>query len=449
MNTWVQQFAELNGVTQPVNGSWIQAICEAEGITQPVNGTWIEALARNKGATEPYNGSWWAALAVALGINNVSNGTWIQALAEDGAFSAPLGTIFQNDFTLANWTKVGAATFTNSGSQIAVSGGTGVFTNYYVYNYYTCLEKAKWSVTFTVNNVDGSNFGIGIGFKSRSSNDPNRNVIAFFMTAGVGLKGKVNFYTATNSLAKTSTNGVNLVAGNIIRVDCELDIETFRVTVNNLSNSQSFTDTVTFNGFSYPLTLPYQPNTCSPALFAFGGSQTVTSFNLTSEETDRADIMVVGDSKTKGYFALNYASRYGNLLGNRVNAGASDKTGEVVLRLPELVALRPKKLILNIGCNDIRFSVAAGTWQSNFNTINNTLAAAGVKVYNCLPIPEDAINLTTLKNWIQANLPNVIDLWTPFLDGVSGLAAAYDVGDGIHPNQAAQSLIASTITSAL
>ena len=83
---WIQEFAELNGVTQPVNGSWIQAICEAEGITEPVNGTWIEALARNKGATEPYNGSWWAALAVALGITQTSNGTWIQALAENGTF---------------------------------------------------------------------------------------------------------------------------------------------------------------------------------------------------------------------------------------------------------------------------------------------------------------------------------------------------------------------------
>ena len=83
---WIQEFAGLNGVTQPVNGSWIQAICEAEGITQPINGTWIEALARNKGATATVNGSWINALAVALGITQTSNGTWIQALAENGTF---------------------------------------------------------------------------------------------------------------------------------------------------------------------------------------------------------------------------------------------------------------------------------------------------------------------------------------------------------------------------
>jgi lysophospholipase L1-like esterase len=445
---WIQEFAGLNGVTQPVNGSWIQAICEAEGITQPINGTWIEALARNKGATATVNGSWINALAVALGITQTSNGTWIQALAENGTFSEPLGTIIDNDFTVGNWTKVGPATFTNSGSTIAVSGGTGVFTNYYVYNYYSCLEKAKWSVTFTVNSTGASDFGIGIGLKSRSTNDPNRNVVAHFVTTGAS-KGKVNFYTATSSLGKTSTGSVNVNNGNSITVNCELDLNFFKVTVLNNSTLETYTESLQFNGFSYPQTLPFFPNTWSPALFAFGGSQTVTSFNLSSEEMTRAEYLVIGDSKSKGYFSLAFNNRFGYLLDNRVNSGASDKTGEVVLRLPEIVALNPKRVILFIGCNDVRFSVPAGTWQANFNTINSTLAAAGITVYNCLPIPEDSINLTTLKNWIDANLSNKIDLWTPFLDGVSGLATAYDVGDGVHPNQAAQSVISTQILNSI
>lgn len=107
MNTYIQQFAELNGVSVS-NGNWIQAICEAEGITQPVNGTWIEALARNKGATAPVNGSWIQALCYALGITNTVNGTWIAALAQSGLFLDSDAKSFVDAAGITNQTQINA-----------------------------------------------------------------------------------------------------------------------------------------------------------------------------------------------------------------------------------------------------------------------------------------------------------------------------------------------------
>lgn len=161
---WIQEFAELNGVTQPVNGSWIQAICEAEGITQPVNGTWIEALARNKGATEPYNGSWWAALAVALGITQTSNGTWIQALAENGTFFT-----FDSDAE-AFFTTLG---ITDETQQLAIDSMVKDMKSYSIWNKfyaiypfvggtsvrhsYNLKNTAQYQITWTVNPTHTSN----------------------------------------------------------------------------------------------------------------------------------------------------------------------------------------------------------------------------------------------------------------------------------------------------
>ena len=162
MNTWVQQFAELNGVTQPVNGSWIQAICEAEGITQPVNGTWIEALARNKGATEPYNGSWWAALAVALGINNVSNGTWIQALAENGLFLDADAEAFITAASITDQTQINAID-----DMVKSLKSEGLFSkSYAIYPFVggtsarhglNLVNPATFQITWTVNPTHSSN----------------------------------------------------------------------------------------------------------------------------------------------------------------------------------------------------------------------------------------------------------------------------------------------------
>lgn len=450
MNTWIQQFAELNGVTQPVNGSWIQAICESEGITQPVNGTWIEALARNKGATEPYNGSWWAALAIALGITEVSNGTWIQALAEDGAFSAPLGVLFQNEFTSANWTKVGTQTVTNNGVTLTQSGGNGTFNNYYFYNAYnTCLEKIKFECTATVNTAGASDFGWGIGLKS-SSLDSTKDAVMHFVTGGAN-KGKFFFWFA-NKLAVTFTSVGTLAfnAGDVIKITFERDVNVFTGTAENLTTPSSITGSYTItSNFAPPQGEPRMPNNSNPCIWQFGGSQVVTNFTISSNELDRQNLLIIGDSKTQGYFSGTLNNRFSNLLGAVNNSGAFDRTIEAVKRMNEIIELRPKKVVIFIGCNDIRSGVAAATWQANFNTMNSTLSAAGITVYNCLPAPEDLVNLTTLKTWIESNLPNVIDLWTPFLDGVSGLATAYDPGDGVHLNSAAQAIVASQITNAL
>lgn len=355
----------------------------------------------------------------------------------------------ENDFTLANWTKVGTQTVTNNGSTITQSGGNGTFNNYYYYNsYYTCLERLKIEATVTVNSSGATDYGVGIGLKS-SSSDSTKDAILHFVTYTGSFKGKLYLWfddKVTPSLV--STSNLSFSNGDSIKLTLERSYNTFTLTAENLTTPSSISQSYTITGnFVPPQGTPRLPNNSSPCIWSFGGSQVITSFSLSSVETTNANILCVGDSKTQGYFSGSLSNRFSNLLGATNNSGAYDRTLEVTSRLNEIILLNPVNVVLFIGCNDIRTSY--GSWQTNLTTINNTLSAAGITVWNCLPAPEDAIDLTSLKNWIQSNLPNVIDLWTPFLDGVSGLAATYDPGDGIHLNSAAQSVVASQITNAV
>lgn len=438
----LQTWANLNGVTETDN-TWIQAICESLGITQP-NGTWWQSLSEYLGENEPVNGSWVQAICRALNITEPVNGTWIEALANNGIFSNKIGVIMQNTFT--NWTSEGTATFTNNGTSIAMSGGNGTTTNLYYYNAYsTCLENINWSVTATIDNLTTGGFGVGL--KSRNAyfgGGIGRSACVQFQVAGVD-SGKLKFYSGS-TLIQTSASILSFSIGDQIKLTYEFVGDTWYFYAENLTTSQLITDSYQFTDYTSPESLPYLTNTCSPCLWTFGGSQTVTSFILSSQQQKGVDLVVIGDSKTKGYFAGSFANRFSNLLGFTNNAGAGDGIIHVELRISELIKIKPKNVVLHIGCNDIREGTASGTWQSAYNNVVNTLTSAGIVVWNCLPMPETTLNLTSLKSWIESNQVNLIDLWTPFLSGTSAIKSIYST-DNVHPNSDAQALIGNIINN--
>lgn len=110
MSTYIQRFANLNGVTS-TQSTWIQAICEANGIMNPVNGSWIEALARFEGASVPYNGTWAEALVREMGLT--LNGTWMQTLAEQGLLSLTQANSYQTRVLADGGVVEGFTCFTN------------------------------------------------------------------------------------------------------------------------------------------------------------------------------------------------------------------------------------------------------------------------------------------------------------------------------------------------
>lgn len=354
-----------------------------------------------------------------------------------------VGKIMENDFTLANWTEEGAANYTNNGSSIAMSGG-GAITDLYYYNAYsTCLENISWSATATIDNLTAGGFGVGL--RSRNAyfgGGIGRGACVQLQVAGPD-SGKLKFYSGS-TLIQTSTSVLSFNIGDQIKLTYEFVGDTWYFYAENLTTSQLITDSYQFTDYTSPESLPYLTNTCSPCLWTFGGSQTVTNFKLESFQAKGVDVVVVGDSKAKGYFSGSFANRFCNIAGFTSNSGGSDGIIHVELRLSELLKINPKNVVLYIGCNDVRAGTSNAVWQASYNNVVNTLTTAGITVWNCLPSPENVLDLTALKNWIQSNQSNIIDLWTPFLTGASGLKTYYSP-DNIHPNSDAQALIANII----
>jgi lysophospholipase L1-like esterase len=109
-----------------------------------------------------------------------------------------------------------------------------------------------------------------------------------------------------------------------------------------------------------------------------------------------------------------------------------------------------------IGGNDLLFGYPATQWQSQYSNLVAQLQANGVKVKHCLNTPRSTLDLTPLNDWILSTYPtnDVIDTWTPLLQGAYSLNPAYDGDgthppDGVHPNDAGHLVIGQTIRNKL
>lgn len=137
---------------------------------------------------------------------------------------------------------------------------------------------------------------------------------------------------------------------------------------------------------------------------------------------------------------------------NIVMGGGADTTGLVLVRVSEIIKLNPKKVLLMIGGNDILYSLPSATWQQNLKDIRTALTTAGIEVIHLFPTPR--AGASQLINFIQ-NEPLFrtdlkIDTNTLLMNGNSDtLAAVYDSGDHLHPNEAGHVKIVEIINSVL
>jgi hypothetical protein len=111
-------------------------------------------------------------------------------------------------------------------------------------------------------------------------------------------------------------------------------------------------------------------------------------------------------------------------------SGAGDTTADVLLRIPEILALQPRYVILNIARNDVANSVASATYNANYDSIASQLSAAGITVYHLLPIYETTADQTTLNTHVTSTYAAAYQINS----GLSSYSAASVLADNIHPN---------------
>lgn len=357
-----------------------------------------------------------------------------------------IGDIY-NKNTWANtsdFTTFGDATVSLSGSYINIGSATnGSFNNYIKFSRVTNLNKYRMVIEFKVINAPSSTtFGVGLGLRSANSiaGDVFQYVGRIGLPSTVGGK-RINIETGgiTYTSRFAGTTDFSFAQNDILRLTVEQDGNVVTCSYLNLTTGNNQVGSYTFPA----LVAPFLPNTGNFVIHMFGGTYEMRKLVVESKDYENAKLICVGDSKTVGYFADSFATSFSNQLvaysrGVSVNAGGNDKTAEVLLKIPELIALNPKRVLLNIGSNDKRKSVTFATWQANYDSIVSQLETAGIEVWHLLQLNETSLTFTDYNSHITSTYDSskIIDA------GVVSLNA-----DGVHPNQQAMNHIFYTVLS--
>ncbi len=407
-----------------------------------------------------------------VGDNSTKVATTAFVLAnsgDSGGSFVPTGAIYSAN----NWANLGA--FTNNGATATViaagtgacpagtnsciqfSGGAGNYTQTLDYTYNTQLPIWTISATYILGAPGSSTWGIGFGFRSNQSAGNYQPVSIRMDGSTGGTAGYVFLNSGPSETAVAESGaGLSLSGGDTIKVNLTRVYDTISGFVEDVTKG-------TIQNVSYQYTVAsgtanLLPNIGRLSIFSIGGTQTVTSLKFTAGVPKGADVACIGDSKTVGYYATNYAGSWCSLLqglGYRAYqlAGGYDTTADILSEVAEIQALAPKYAVLMIGGNDARNGVSSATYEANISSIVTNLTGAGITVYVATyPVENSGVNMSALNTWI-ANPAGCnctyIDVNNGFSQTGSGVPTTWLASDSVHPAEVFHTYIAQTITGRL
>lgn len=344
--------------------------------------------------------------------------------------------------TLASdFTQTGSPTVSVVSNKIQFSGGAGTYTQLLKLNGYPTashLEHVRIVAKIKLGTLaaGGPDFGIGSAPSFVGSSTQLARGTYTTGNSGVSSLRVDNDYAGSFSTTGTASGTVTGSANDYILLTYQVDFPVVTVAMRNLTTGTAEISTTAIGGGASD----------NYTIFSLGGTFTLDSLVVSSTELVNAAWAAVGDSKTEGAVTTTYANRWTTLIGSYVpsivNLGAGgDRTAEVLARINQIISLKPRKVLLEIGSNDLRGGVSEPTFETNYASISSQLIAAGIDVYYLLPFFETSEDQTTQYNYILANYPaaKIINTWSP--TKVSGTLS----GDGVHPNDAGHSAIARAI----
>lgn len=351
-----------------------------------------------------------------------------------------------------------------SGGDLNLAGGNALWTNDYVgFNksgsayIKTCLNSWTQTITFKCTTTpSGTSYGFGIGILS--TNVQTHASLWAWLRMDNGNPGKLLINcrsSGANNFVHTSSGVVRVQLNDEYSVTVTVSDNTISYTVINITNgNQTFTGAY---NFVFTAGAAVMNNTGRFAICLLGGSQNIHDWNISSTGLIQdSKTAFVGNSITYGAYAGSSTARYEYVLMTgspnmyTINSGSGDYTQSVLERVPEIIALNPTYVVLMIGGNDILYGISSVTWQANYSSIVSQLKAVGIKIVHCYTTPRNSIDVTPVNTFIAANFSGdtIVDTYTPLWSGVgTGLAAASNSGDGVHPNATGMNLIATAINT--
>ena len=393
-------------------------------------------------------------------VNNVGPSTYTdEATASTHSLIQSYGEIFhETSFASATRFPIVGTAITRGANKIVLNGKPTTFSSYVYHDdsanpfRYTCLEHWKVRVRVkTPASFNSNSTGIAIGVRSINTYSAYSTLMRWSWVPG---GNSVYLYNRASTSGQIISATKYIPTGNTyywVEVTRNKDSFTYTILDGATGTTQLYSVTLTFPTFTAGNNVKSH-NTGQFAIYQFGGTNTeITNWEVSTSAIKNADFIGIGDSNMHGMYASGNSERWFEkamtTAGKSFNilAASSDRSIEVIKRLPEIIALNPKAVVLSIGRNDLANAVPLATVQSNINTIISTLEGAGITVYLAGVIASNT-NVSALQNFYSSKSHVKINSFAATKSATSNsLAATYNSGDGIHLNQAGNTLLANLL----
>lgn len=370
---------------------------------------------------------------------------------KNNCLAQPVGTLVYNDFNSASWTYTGtgSATFT-TGTGITLTGGVSSVASNLLYTAMpTNLNTSTTTVRVTMTGVDASNGVVGLGVVSNNSATLRHFVIINCRTGAS--KGNMLMFYDNAFDSETQPTVIPFTNGDQIEIQYIQSLLSISFKVKNVTQSSSY-NTITKNlSITYLSGAQDIPDVVDLMVVNYSGTNTINYFKYESDQKQYADLLLVGDSKTHGFYAQTQANRYMDIWSTNtkksiVNVAAqSNKLEQYVLLNNLIYKMKPKAVLM---CAAFRNNISASTFnataKANYISITQNANRIGAVVYHLKPLPEGTLDQSTGLTYINQTFnPNKI------LDITSGFVSATNNSDGTHPNVSGNALLGANATTVI
>lgn len=358
----------------------------------------------------------------------------------------------------SGWTAVGTPGYSVSNGTWIFGGNAENNTQYIRNNSGVLAEGSYIEAYVIVDSLRTSSIGPRLTWRSYNPFAGaiyTHNVEAGIITgSGASNTGKAIIYGKTGNSTNLSDSARVTNVGDTLYLRLDHDGLAYTIKVENLTQDWKLQKTVQNTPGGSPFTVH---NSSYVGFIPGGGGYKVYGFRYVVKPPLQTELCIIGNSITQRQGALTEGSGFASLIGNPANnvvmGGGADGVSEVLARVGETIAIKPKAALLMIGGNDILFDGSLTTTTKNeYISIRDQLVAAGISVIHCYPTPRTSTDISALKIWIDTSSAFrsdiKIDTYTPLLGTGTTLNTKYDA-DGTHPNDAGHAMIASTINTAL
>lgn len=380
---------------------------------------------------------------------------WNTFNGKQDADYASLGTIITEDFSaaLTNFTTTGApgASIVSGQLQLSSAVGSVTLTNYISHNYgVSNLEDVSIKADVTVPAITSTSFGPAFGWQGG-------NGIQVRVAMETANAGKIIFYGGNLTTGSQSSASVlPITAGDILSVNILYQKSKIIAFVKNNTTGVSISS-VLYISMGSPVAKFYAPSGRF-GIYSTGGTYLIDNFSVTSNDAKNADWLFIFDSIGKGYFAGSLTNRWlskiesqyqGLFTGNGASGNKIEDTN-----IAEVLALTSKKIVIDLGTNNLSNGQNVTTFMTNLGTMVTSLQSAGYVLGSTLFIntllPRTTFDVTAYNDAILSAYPTATLNQTIAFKASTGTAmnTAFTT-DGVHPNTAGHQLKADVIATNL